>query len=103
MVAQPFRRDEQDRAEPRDQVYHRSRATLADQRTVSVTIVNLSPHGLMARVETDIAVGETLKVRLPIVGVVDAVVRWSLGGRIGCQLARPIDLRQYAPLLAASA
>ncbi len=102
MTGEPFRHLHEERAEPRDEVYHRSRATLAGQRSVPVTVVNLSPHGLMARIDADIAAGDLLKVRLPVVGDVTAAVRWSLGGRIGCQLDQPIDPRSYARLLAAA-
>ena len=38
-----------ERIEPRDEVHHRTRCTLADRRTLPMTIVNISPHGLMAR------------------------------------------------------
>ena len=103
MAAEPFRHGYEDRVEPRDEVYHRARATLADQRSVPVTVVNLSPHGMMARSDIDIVAGEWLKVQLPVVGIVSAAVRWSLGGRIGCQFDRPIDPRSYGQLLAAAA
>ncbi len=102
MATEPLRQEFHDRAEPRDEVYCRARATLADQRSVPVTVVNLSPGGMMARAEVDIAVGEWVKVQLPVVGMVTAAVRWSLGGRIGCQFDRPIDARRYGQLLAAT-
>lgn len=90
----------EDRIEPRDEVYHRARTTLADHRTVSLVVVNVSPHGLMARCEAVIAVGEWVKVQLPVVGELHAAVRWSLGGRIGCQFDRAITPRDYGALLA---
>jgi hypothetical protein len=40
-----------------------------------------------------------LRIRLPIFGYVDAVVRWSLGGRIGCELERTIPLAEYYTML----
>lgn len=101
MAAEPIERRHDDRSEPRDQVLHRSQVTLADRRTVPVTVVNLSPHGMMARSDTDIAPGEWLKVQLPVIGLVVAAVRWSLGGRIGCQFDRPIDPRDYGRVLTA--
>jgi hypothetical protein len=39
-------------------------------------------------------------VNLPKVGTMVAEVRWSLGGRIGCQFERAIDLASYYELLA---
>jgi hypothetical protein len=86
---------------PRDEVDYRARAVGADGRPVSLQVVNLSAQGLMARTPRDHAVGERLTVTLPVVGSVTAEVRWSLGGRIGCELARAINLADYYELLAA--
>jgi hypothetical protein len=36
-----------------------------------------------------------------VVGVIVAEVRWSLGGRIGCELDRPIGMAEYYELLSA--
>ncbi|TPG14594.1 PilZ domain-containing protein [Sphingomonas oligophenolica] len=90
-----------DRGEPRDEVFHRSRAILPDRRSVPIVVVNLSPHGLMIRSDAPISAGEWIKVALPVVGDVDAAIRWALGGRIGCQLDRPIAAAQYYAVLAA--
>ena len=92
-----------DRAEPRDEVYHRTRATLADGRSIPVIVVNLSPNGLMLRAEVEMAAGERVEVALPVVGTVAATVRWSLGGRLGCAMARAVDPRHYHALLHAMA
>lgn len=90
-----------DRAEPRDEVHHRSRATLADRRTVPVLIVNLSAHGLMIRSDAEVSVGEWIRIPLPVVGDVQVAVRWALGGRIGCQLEKPIPANRYHAVLGA--
>lgn len=92
-----------DRSEPRDEVHHRSSAMLADQRRVSVLIVNLSPSGLMIRSDVAVGAGDWLFIRLPAVGDVRATVRWALGGRIGCQLERPIPANRYHAVLGAMA
>lgn len=102
VATQAFRQSVDDRAEPRDEVYHRTRLTLVDRRAVTATVVNLSPHGLMLRVEAEVAVGDIVNVALPVVGIVRATVRWALGGRIGCQLERVIAPRDYGALLAAT-
>ena len=91
------------RAEPRDEVHHRCRATLADRRTLSVLVVNLSPQGLMIRSDVEVSVGEWLRVTLPVVGEVQAAVRWALGGRIGCQLEKAIPANRYHAVLGAMA
>ena len=92
-----------DRGEPRDEVHYRSSATLADQRRVTVLIVNLSPSGLMIRSDVAVGAGDCLFVRLPAAGEVRVTVRWALGGRIGCQFERPIPANRYHAVLGAMA
>nr|WP_210358905.1 PilZ domain-containing protein [Sphingomonas beigongshangi] len=87
------------RAEPRDEVHHRSRARLVDGRTLPVLIVNLSPGGLMLRSDAAVSVGEWISIQLPVLGDVKAAVRWALGGRIGCQLERAIPANRYHAVL----
>ncbi|HWK36910.1 PilZ domain-containing protein [Sphingomonas sp.] len=84
----------------RDEVHHRVRAATGDGRSVPLLIVNISPHGMMARCDIDLAVGESLRLPLPLVGSIAGEVRWALGGRIGAQFARPIPLAAYYDLLA---
>jgi len=85
----------------RDEVDYRARAVGADGKPVGLLVVNLSAQGLMARTPRDHPVGERLTITLPVVGAIIAEVRWSLGGRIGCELTRPIDLADYYEVLAA--
>lgn len=92
-----------DRSEPRDEVHHRTRGTRADGLPLELLIVNISARGLMARCEAPLKVGDRLRVKLPAVGGVPAEVRWSLGGRVGCQLDQSIPLASYFQLLAAMA
>lgn len=89
------------RAEPRDEVHHRCRAVLADRRTLSVLVVNLSPQGLMLRSDAEVSVGEWLRVTLPVIGEMQVAVRWALGGRIGCQLEKAIPANRYHAVLGA--
>ena len=88
------------RALARDEVHYRARAFGPDARQVSLLIVNLSAMGLMARADVPYAIGERLRITLPVIGVAVAEIRWSLGGRIGCELDRAIDLADYYDLLA---
>jgi len=92
-------RDE--RSVGRDEVHYRARAVDADGQSLPLTIVNISALGMMARCEHDIKEGDWLTVTLPVIGSVAAQVRWSLGGRIGCELERMIELADYYALLAA--
>ena len=89
------------RAEPRDEVMYRSRMTLADRRQYPAKVVNISPSGLMLRSDAPVSAGEWIKILLPLIGDVDAAVRWALGGRIGCELDRPITAADYRLILTA--
>jgi len=42
-----------------------------------------------------------VRVSLPVVGTIPTVVRWWLGGRLGCELESPIELADYYDILAA--
>lgn len=88
------------RREGRDEVHYRVKAYGPDARQHNYLIVNISPHGLMARCDDCPTVGDRFRINLPKVGTVVAEVRWSLGGRIGCQFERAIDLASYYELLA---
>ncbi len=88
------------RGAPRDEVMHRTRAIDAAGNSIKLVLVNMSANGLMARCEGNAVAGDVLQIHLPILGSVDAVVRWSLGGRIGCELDRTIPLSEYYGMLA---
>lgn len=88
------------RALVRDEVHYRARAFGPDAKQVSLLIVNISAAGLMARADLSYGIGDRLRVALPVVGVVVAEIRWSLGGRIGCELDQHIPLADYYEVLA---
>lgn len=88
------------RREDRDEIHYRARAFGPDARALTLLIVNISPHGLMARCDADFEPGQKLRVNLPTAGSVVAEVRWSLGGRIGCQFERAVPLASYYEMLA---
>jgi hypothetical protein len=90
-----------ERSEPREPVLYRTRLTAADGVERPATLVNVSPGGFMARCDAAHAAGDSIAVVLPRLGKVQAIVRWSLGGRIGCQLLRPCGLSDYHQLLQA--
>lgn len=89
------------RASERDDVHHRARAYGPHGEPLTLLVVNISPLGLMARTTQEFAPGTRLRVALPALGTVVAEVRWTLGGRIGCQFAQSIDRASYYTLLAA--
>ena len=88
------------RRETREEVHFRARAFGPDAKQLNLLIVNISAHGLMARCEECFEVGDRIRVQLPCAGVTVAEVRWSLGGRIGCQFETALDLASYYELIA---
>ncbi len=88
-----------DRREPRQPVLHRTRAAQANGAELPVVVVNISPRGFMARSEAPHEAGDLLAIQMPVIGALEAEVRWSLGGRIGCRLLRPIDPADYVLML----
>lgn len=89
-----------DRTVGRDEVHYRAKAFGPDAKPLALVIVNMSAMGLMARCETLYQAGDRITISLPIVGAIVAHIRWSLGGRIGCELDRTIDRADYYALLA---
>lgn len=87
------------RREGREDVHFRAKAFGPDARALNLVVVNISPHGMMARCERAFETGSRIRVTFPVVGVVIAEVRWSLGGRIGCQFDPAIDLAGYYELI----
>jgi hypothetical protein len=85
----------------REEVGYRTSAVAVDGGHHTLLVVNISPHGLMARCEEPLAAGNRIWVRLPEVGAIEAHVRWSLGGRLGCEFYEAIDLAGYYDLLTA--
>jgi hypothetical protein len=100
MVEFGIARPVDERGTPRDEVHFRTRAFGPDARPVNLLIVNISALGLMARCDAAYVRGDRLTITLPVVGIVVAEIRWLLGGRIGCELERPIELSDYYELLA---
>jgi hypothetical protein len=89
-----------DRALPRDDVCCPARASHAELGVFSLVILNIAARGLMARCDKGLAEGDRIDITLPIVGRIGAMVRWSRGGRIGCELDHVIGLSDYYLALA---
>ncbi|RHW17279.1 PilZ domain-containing protein [Sphingomonas gilva] len=89
------------RRDMREDVHFRTRAIMADGRSVELLVVNVSARGLMARCD-DARIGPEQKivVRLPGAGGVIGEVRWALGGRIGVEFDEMIELARYLQMLA---
>jgi len=89
-----------ERREARDEVFHRTRATGPGGVPLALLVVNMSPGGMMARVDHPLDRGDRLHVLLPDLGSIGAEVRWALGGRVGCRFDRPVTPEFYYRLLA---
>lgn len=99
-MAKPAMAMDDPRRTYRDEVQLRVTAQDDRGRAVSLTLVNLSPLGFMARTEQDFDEGAKITVMLPAMQGVAAQVRWCLGGRIGGEFADAIPLASYYAFLA---
>jgi hypothetical protein len=88
------------RRAPRDTVSFRASVTGAEGMTGRVFMVDLSPFGFMARGALPVVAGDVVTLRLPHVGERSAIVRWSLGGRMGGEFEEEIPAHGYARMLA---
>lgn len=57
-----------------------------------IKILNLSDRGFGARSSLSILIGTQISVELPLVGIVQARVRWGIGNRFGAVFLRDIRL-----------
>ena len=89
-----------DRTTGRDEVHFRAKGFGPDSQPLAMVIVNMSAMGLMARCDCSYQPGDRITITLPVIGAIVAHIRWSLGGRIGCELDRTIDLAEYYEVLA---
>lgn len=90
----------EDRLVRRDKVDYRTRAVGPDGTSVAFLIVNISPQGLMGRCDRTLEPGDLLRLQLPSIGETAAEVRWSVGGRVGCQFFQPIAVAAFTPMVA---
>ena len=58
------------------------------------TMRNISQCGFMGDSGDIHAVGTQVILYLPVIGQVDALVKWSSGNRIGCQLTNALTFQQ---------
>lgn len=92
---------EKRRAE-RDEVFFGTTMFVHGGMTREVQVVNLSPFGFLIRAADDVAERTRVKLKLPVIGPVDAVLVWTLGGRAGGEFAKAIDASLYREMLVAA-
>jgi hypothetical protein len=64
-----------------------------------VRVINISPLGLMGRIDANVQKGDRLIVELPHVRTVETIVRWIEDGRIGTEFVNAIPADDYALML----
>jgi len=62
-------------------------------------ISNISAHGFMADNVSDLARGERLMIRLPVIGLIEAHVIWTRDTRAGFQFERIIRMDDFVTLI----
>jgi hypothetical protein len=62
---------------------------------VHLRIVNISPHGFMAREAPQLGRGERLVIRLPAIGRIEAHLIWSTTDRAGFQFERVLRFDDF--------
>lgn len=60
-------------------------------------VVDISVHGARLITYSGLNVGTTIRLRLPLIGEVEAVVKWADDFNAGCQFTKPLpaDALQY--------
>ena len=61
------------------------------EAAASATVRNLSEAGLLIEAGEGFALGDTVTVRLPMAGAVDAKVIWARAPFYGCEFAQPVS------------
>ena len=62
-------------------------------------ICNISAHGFMVDNAEDLARGDRLMIRLPVIGLIEAYVIWTRDTRAGFQFERIIRLDDFVSLI----
>lgn len=66
----------------------------ASSEREAVELRDLSFYGFKARVESNAAPGEYVKIDLPNIGLVRARISWSRGGHVGGAFPTLVDVRK---------
>jgi hypothetical protein len=66
---------------------------------MSLHICNISSHGFMVDDAQDLARGDRLMIRLPVIGQIEAYVIWTRDTRAGFQFERIIRLDDFMSLI----
>lgn len=86
------------RAELRFPALLRARLQRDGETDAAITLRNVSASGFMGLVSVPIRAGSRIRLVLPVGRAVEADVRWSLNGQIGCRLDGRFSRAQLALL-----
>ena len=89
------------RISPRSDVYARVSVTMPDGRATMMTMVNISSDGVLVRHNQILNEDECVHLQMPVIGKVQGICVWSVGGRSGIHFITTIPQSDYAPLLRA--
>ncbi|WOE74110.1 PilZ domain-containing protein [Alterisphingorhabdus coralli] len=68
---------------------------------IKAHIVNVSANGFMTEGDMPLQKGERLSLRLPVAGMIEAHLIWSLGGRSGFQFERILRPNDFIDMVEA--
>ena len=63
----------------------------------TIHIVNVSAHGFMTDGNPGYQRGERVKLRLPVIGRIEALVTWTVKQRVGLKFERVLRLPDFLP------
>lgn len=87
------------RAERRRPALWTTRIAREGAPDLKLVLRNVSRSGFMATASEPIPAGSRITLRLPFGGTVEAIVRWSFNGQLGCRLCGRFDRNQLAFLM----
>ena len=80
------------RREPRAEVSASVTMRELGSTAVDARLINISTHGFMAETDAEIAAGARIWLSLPGLRRLNALVKWTKGGRLGGEFAEPINV-----------
>ena len=94
-------RDIEMRVTPRSNCYCRLAITTPDFLQKHATVTDISADGLQFSCEYSFDTGDSILIKLPLLGAIRARVIWCKGHRTGVEFDVPIVQSDYLPLMKA--
>lgn len=74
------------RSEEREKVYFCAKLQHGSS-ALDIEVMDVSLHGFMGECSEPVACADEVRLVIPKVGSVPAIVKWAIGTRVGCRLA----------------